>query len=285
MERGFRASFPPVSRSCGRGTALAKHHSLLTGHMTSCWDHLRSRNRRPEMAASPARAGAVRSQFCRAPTDGPDRDRGAGAAVPAMKYVRLLRGPRKAGAAPNRRTAAISKTLSVRPGLCDYLDAVALMDKTPPCSIIEPDPESGAVGHPLFQDTAKRRPAAALQTHVASGRDSCRPCGQHHASLDGFDIIGGAGVVGRARTTCRKSLSFCQQLVLHRDRSGPEMQASPPALPSATCQFKDAEWMRRRNPRRDGHRFRPEWIGGTLRAEQKQNIKQLMDEQFVHESG
>jgi hypothetical protein len=36
--------------------------------------------------------------------------------------------------------------------------------------------------------------------------------------------------------------------------------------------------------RRDGRTFRPEQLGGALRAELKQNTKQLMDEQFVHES-
>jgi hypothetical protein len=62
------------------------------------------------------------------------------------------------------------------------------------------------------------------------------------------------------------------------------MQASPLALSFAACQFKDATWMRRRKPRRDGRTFRPERLGGALRAELIQNIKQLMDEQFVHES-
>jgi hypothetical protein len=42
------------------------------------------------------------------------------------------------------------------------------------------------------------------------------------------------------------------------------MQASPLALSFATCQFKDAEWMRRRKPRCDGRTFRPEWIGGDI---------------------
>jgi hypothetical protein len=41
--------------------------------------------------------------------------------------------------------------------------------------------------------------------------------------------------------------------------------------------------MRRRKARRDGRTFRPERFGGALRAELKQNIKQFMDEQFVHE--
>lgn len=51
---------------------------------------------------------------------------------------------------------------------------IAPVDKAPPCALIQPNPESGTVGHPLVQDAGHNRPAAAFNADTISGRESFR---------------------------------------------------------------------------------------------------------------
>lgn len=159
----------------------------------------------------------------------------------------------------------LSKTLSVRQWIRNHMDAVALMDKTPPCSSIQPDPESGPVGHPFVQDPVKRGTATALEADATSGWKSFRSCNPHIAPLKVFAIIGGGfSLPRRTRRKARESFSFCQRSVLpSADRLDRRRQPLHKNCCWPTCQLTDGELMRQCKPSRAARTFRPEWIGGA----------------------
>ena len=102
-------------------------------------------NRKPEIAARPGKPSGKRRTLARAVAARTGHRQQVGH-EPRPPTPGIL----EAAAEPNR---SYSKDPERDVDICDYLDAVALLDKALHCSIIQPDPESGAAGHPLVQDT------------------------------------------------------------------------------------------------------------------------------------
>jgi hypothetical protein len=157
--------------------------------------------------------GLGRSRFAGARSGGPTRRRRWHGTAPVKPGCPLR--DRDAIEWHQLAGSRLSKTLGVRQGLRNHLNAVALMDKTPPCSSIQPDPESGPVGHPFVQDGVKRGTATVLEADATSGWNSFRSCNPHIAPLKGLAIIGGGySLTRRTRRKARESFSFCQRSVL-----------------------------------------------------------------------